>query len=227
LKIEHALADNIADVEKNQNFGFNCLHYSVSEASGSLSIMVINKLKTACKVRVRTIDAEAKAKTATHAGDYVALDDILSFNAGESSKNIKITIVDDDNWEPDKDFFIQLINPDTDEHLQGMDTRTKITIIDDDKPGHIYFQETKAISALASDEFAEIVIDRRNGSDGVVTVDFKTIELDESDHTASYNKDFMKVEKTCTFEAGQAQYTVKVPIVQHEGDEPRNESFAV
>lgn len=199
MKIEHALADNIAEGEKNQSFGFNCLHYSVSEASGSLSIMVINKLKTACKVRVRTIDAEAKAKTATHLGDYVALDDILSFNVGESSKNIKIQIVDDDNWEPDKDFFIQLINPDTDEHLQGMDTRTKVTIIDDDKPGHIYFLETKAISALASDENAEIIIDRRNGSDGIVTVDFKTIELDESDHTASYNKDFMKVEETVTF----------------------------
>ena len=80
-----------------------------------------------------------------------------------------------------------------------MDTRTKVTIIDDDKPGHIYFQETKAISALASDENAEIIIDRRNGSDGIVTVDFKTIELDESDHTASYNKDFMKVEETVTF----------------------------
>ena len=165
--------------------------------------MVINKLKTACKVRVRTIDAEAKAKTATHMGDYVAIDDILTFNAQESSKNIKVQIVDDDNWEPDKDFFIQLINPDTDEHLHGMDTRTKVTIIDDDKPGHIYFQETKAISALASDENAEIVIDRRNGSDGIVTVDFKTIELDESDHTASYNKDFMKVEETVTFDVGE------------------------
>lgn len=81
MKIEHALAENIAEGEKNANFGFNCLHYSVSEASGSLSIMVINKLKTACKVRVRTIDAEAKAKTATHMGDYVAIDDILTFNA--------------------------------------------------------------------------------------------------------------------------------------------------
>ena len=46
---------------KNENFGFKCLHYSVSEASGSLKIAIKNKRKVANTVRVCTIDAEAKA----------------------------------------------------------------------------------------------------------------------------------------------------------------------
>ena len=52
---------------------------------------------------------------------------------------VEIKIIDDDNWEPDKDFFIQLFNEHSNEQLAGVDTRTRVTIIDDDKPGHIYF----------------------------------------------------------------------------------------
>ena len=41
---------------KHEDFGFPCLHYSVSEASGSLKIAITNKRGTSCAVRVRTID---------------------------------------------------------------------------------------------------------------------------------------------------------------------------
>lgn len=59
--------------------------------------------------------------------------------------------------------------------LSGKDTRTKITILDDDKPGQIGFKEDKQIKALANERFADIVIQRKNGSDGIVTVDFTTV----------------------------------------------------
>lgn len=45
FKQEHLMADNIDEKEKNELFGFVCLHYSVSEASGSLKINVLNKTK--------------------------------------------------------------------------------------------------------------------------------------------------------------------------------------
>lgn len=48
---------------------------------------------------------------------------------------MKIEIIDDDSWEPDEDFYVQLYDPDTSEELEGQDTKTRITIIDDDKPG--------------------------------------------------------------------------------------------
>ena len=38
LKTELKSADQIEDKHKNENFGFQCLHYSVSEASGSICI---------------------------------------------------------------------------------------------------------------------------------------------------------------------------------------------
>lgn len=78
FKRENALASSVDDKLKSENFGFNCLHYSVSEASGSISVMVINKKKTAGRVRIMTVDAEAKA-----GGDYEKIDEVLEFNKGE------------------------------------------------------------------------------------------------------------------------------------------------
>lgn len=43
VKNELVQADKIKDADKNENFGFKCLHYSVSEASGSIKVAVLNK----------------------------------------------------------------------------------------------------------------------------------------------------------------------------------------
>lgn len=47
MKLEHAHADQLKEADKNDSFGFQCLHYSVSESSGKLTIVVINKKKEA------------------------------------------------------------------------------------------------------------------------------------------------------------------------------------
>mgnify|MGYP000014429772 FL=1 len=89
-----------------------------------------NKSGDAGKVRVQTIDQEAKAGT-----DYEGVDEILEFKQGETQNQINVKINDDDNWEPDRDFFVQLLDANTNEELTGKDTRTRVTIIDDDQPG--------------------------------------------------------------------------------------------
>jgi len=200
MKQEHAHADLIDDKFKNENFGFKCLHYSVSEASGSIQIIVHNKKKTAGTVRVCTIDAEAKA-----GDDYEEVKENLVFQQGEETKFITVKIRDDDNWEPDEDFFCQLYDPNTYEELKGQDTRTRVTIIDDDKPGQICFEETKQIKAIASEKKAEIVIIRKNGSDGEVKIDYETIELDQSAHTATKGVDYEHVQGCLTFKQGETQ----------------------
>lgn len=156
--------------------------------------MVLNKKLIAGQVRVLTIDAEARAGE-----DYEKVDVTLNFKDGEPHQFINVIINDDDNWEPDEDFFAQLYDPVSGAELQGQDTRTRVTIIDDDKPGQICFKETKSIQALASEEFANVVIERKNGSDGIVTVDYTSIELDETDHTATAGVDFEAVKGTLEF----------------------------
>ena len=135
-----------------------------------MRIHVENKTGNAGRVRVLTVDAEAVA-----GDDYEKVDTILEFKSGEKTKYIEVKINDDDNWEPDEDFFVQLLDPNDGVELMGQDTKTRVTIIDDDKPGQICFQETKVIKAIASEPICEIVIIRKNGSDGQVTVDYETV----------------------------------------------------
>lgn len=131
-------------------------------------------------VRVCTIDQEAK-----DGDDYEKVDTVLRFDGNEKDglKFITVKINDDDNWEPDEDFWVQLYeasDPATTpiekaRKLEGGDTKTIVTIIDDDKPGSIAFEESKPIKAIASTGKAEIKIVRKNGSDGTVTVEYETV----------------------------------------------------
>jgi hypothetical protein len=84
------------------------LHYSVSESSGKLTIVVQNKTKQARSVYVSTVDGDAKAGE-----DYLAFQGVLDFANGQHTQTFDVGIKDDDNWEPDEDFFVQLYDPDT------------------------------------------------------------------------------------------------------------------
>ena len=78
LKLEHAQAGGLAEHKKNKEFGFKCLHYSVSEASKDLQIMILNKSGNEGSVRVTTIDDAAKAGE-----DFEYTDKVLNFKKGE------------------------------------------------------------------------------------------------------------------------------------------------
>ena len=229
MKEEHAHAKNIAESEKNANFGFTCLHYSVSEASGFLKIEVNNKKKIQCRVRVVTIDAEAIA-----GDDYEKVDKVLEFNAGQATSHIEVKINDDDNWEPDEDFYVHLLDANSGAELPGKDCKTRVTIIDDDKPGQLCFEETKVIKAVAptqdvTENQVDVVIARKNGSDGIVTVKYKTIQLDKTDNTATEGIDYVHTEGTLTFNQGEISKIIKVTILGRgpDNDEPRDDSFGI
>ena len=74
--------------------------------------------------------------------------------------------------------------------LHGKDTLTRVTIIDDDKPGQICFKDTKGIKVSPSKAVCDVVILRKNGSDGVVKVDYATVPLGDTDHTATDGRDY-------------------------------------
>ena len=135
FRSENLLASKLDSALKNEFFGFQCLHYSVSEASGFLRIKIHNKKKKASKVGVRTVDGDAKEKV-----DYDAIDEIIEFKTNEWHE-IEIKVHDDDDWEPDVDFYVELYEPETGEKLVDKDCRTTVTIIDDDKPGILGFEK--------------------------------------------------------------------------------------
>ncbi len=172
LRKEGPMATTIDQSKRNPNFGFQCLHYSVSEGSGYIEIMIINKLKADCSVGVRTVEGDAKGGE-----DYVDLDQILQFKSGQTELSVRVTINDDDEWEPDEDFYVELYDPNTKDKIKGDDTLCTVTIIDDDKPGTLSF-ENRSIKVVAQSKIAQIRVVRQNGCDGKIYCDYETIELD-------------------------------------------------
>ena len=137
FRFEDMLAKHLESSKCNNQFGFEHLHYTVSEAVGSAVIRVIQKTKDHKEVGVRTITDEG---TAQPNDDYVPVDQILKFEEKDGGKKeVLIEIMDDENWEPDEDFYIELYNIADGKKLNGDDTKTRVTILDDDKPGFLSF----------------------------------------------------------------------------------------
>lgn len=160
------MAKDLKDHQLNREVGFKCLHYSVTEGAGTLKVDIVKRSKDELKVGVRTIDDTANAGE-----DYKAVDEILSFKSGEKSKTIEIEIVDDNEWEPDEDFLIELYDPDTGKRLPGGDTETRVTIIDDDEPGMLSFAQ-RTVKVTNKMDKVKVRVVRQNGCDGTVKVKY-------------------------------------------------------
>lgn len=96
----------MSDNQKNPEFGFSCLHYSVSEAAGTLRIKIVNKTKQARTIHVRTVDGDAVAED-----DYYPIDEAITFSKGTTEAEVSVKIIDDDGWEPDEDFYVEIYDP--------------------------------------------------------------------------------------------------------------------
>ena len=128
-------------VAPNQIIGFKCLNYSVTESNGSVEITILKKNQNMdYTFGYRTVDDTAK-----HPKDYAKTEDIITMKKRDTEVKIHIPIVDDEEWNPDLDFFVELFDPhsiDEDQipkKLEGDDTRCKVTILDEDFPGVIGF----------------------------------------------------------------------------------------
>lgn len=113
----------------HDTYGFASLHHVCAESTGTLQVVVKNKHGLPGSVRVRTVDGGAKA-----GDDYEAVDTVLRFSRGDDFGTIGVPILDDDAIEDDEDFFIELVDVRTRKPLYCADTRTRVTITDDDGP---------------------------------------------------------------------------------------------
>ena len=143
--------------EGNENYGFECLHYAVTECVGEFTIRIINKKLVKGKVRVSTIEGDAKA--GEHFQPFE--NDEIIFKEGEQSVLFKVTIFDDDQWEPNRDFYVQLKDASTNADLVGADTKTCVTIIDDDQPGKLcFFPSKQKIDHPRSENQCAVTVER-------------------------------------------------------------------
>ena len=178
--------------------------YGVIENGGNANI-TINRLNGSTgevSVNYSTSDGMAKA-----AQDYTETKGTVVFNDGEISKTISIPILDDTIKESAENFYFNISEP-TGGATLGSIISSNITIADDEiqKSGIVEFGSFDYDVSSTSGK-AEITVDRTNGSDGAVTVDYAT-----SNGTATEGVEYTSTSGTLTFNSGETTKTFYVPI---------------
>lgn len=199
------------------------MHYSVIEGAGSVELTIIKKTKDAIEVGLRTVD-----DTAVAPDDYHHKDEVLLFLKDEYEKKIKIDIVDDNEWEPNEDFYVELYDVNTSKKLKGLDADTKVTIIDDDNPGQFGFITNK-LSTHSQDKVCNVEVIRKNGCSGKVSLKYEIREVQRQvPNKAKEYEHFLPKAEILHFEHGETKKTIKVDIIAIKNEAPdRDDIFEI
>ena len=173
-------------------------------------------------VGVRTVNGSAISPK-----DYVALDTQFWLNGGTSGMEevVSIKICDDEAWEPDEDFYVELYDEQTGERLEGEDTRTRVTILDDDRPGMLKFSERKRLRHPADRSDCIVRIQRIKGADGEISVDYETYELDNTRATATAGTDYEHAAGTLNFRHREVEKEITIRILEGKDHNGKRDEF--
>lgn len=159
-------------------------HYSCTESCGSVALTVVRR--GGDLAATMSVDYQTEDGTATAGLDYHSAEGSIVFQPGESEKEIRIHIVNDDIFEEDEHFLVHLSNvrvlegrEANDHHAAaitlGFPRTAAITVSDDDHAGIFTFEEP-VVNVSESDGTMEVKVMRKDGARGAVAVPYRTIE---------------------------------------------------
>ncbi len=201
----------IIDVENAPGqFVFSAPAYFVGEGDGVAPITII---RTNGHSGIVTVHFDTFNGTAIAGQHYFATNNTLTFGDGQTVKSFNVRIIDDNLVQGPRALTIALSNP-TGGATLGSPTNVPLTIFDND----VGVSLSSAIYSVGEGGGAlTIPVQRLNGSNGVVSVQFAT-----TNGTATAPSDYIATSGTLTFNPGETLKTFTVPIVQDsivEGDE--------
>lgn len=200
---------------------FNAIACAVPESIGKFQVTIVRHGRTdnTASVRVETIDGSAIAGE-----DYVAFCQDIVFEENEIEKEFSIEIIDDNQYEPDEQFYLKLsLVPGVVKHsdmVLGRVSIMEVTILNDDDPGVIAFEE-RGILVKESVGNAQIPVTRKNGADGEVSVHWRTL-----DKSAKNGKDYQGGEGVLNFKHAEIKRIITIPITNDMVPE-KDECFEV
>ncbi|XP_051723912.1 sodium/calcium exchanger 1b isoform X2 [Ctenopharyngodon idella] len=207
--------------------------YQCLENCGTVAVNVVRRggdLNQTVSVEFRTEDGTANAGS-----DYEFTEGTVVFKPGETQKEIRVGIIDDDIFEEDENFLIHLSNvrvlhegdePETTEtnHVEtiatlGVPSTATVTIFDDDHAGIFTFEEP-VTHVSESVGVMEVKVLRTSGARGVVSLPYKTVE----GTARGGGEDFEDSHGVLEFQNDEIFKTIKVRIIDDEEYE-KNKSF--
>ncbi|XP_061534848.1 sodium/calcium exchanger 1-like isoform X5 [Phycodurus eques] len=197
-------------------------------ASVALNLCRGGNLSTTVAVDFQTQDGTAKAGS-----DFGFTKGTVVFRAGETQKEIRINIIDDDIFEEEEHFLVHLsgvrvlsaasgaaTDSDSPAGLGLLCTAT-VTIFDDDHAGIFTFEEP-TVTVSESVGVMEVRVVRTAGARGAVAVPYRTIE----GTAKGGGEDFEDTHGVLEFDNDEICKTLQINIIDDEKYE-KNKSFWV
>ncbi|XP_034041000.1 sodium/calcium exchanger 1b isoform X1 [Thalassophryne amazonica] len=187
----HEVRSDAGDSDPISKIFFEPGSYQCLENCGTVAVNVVRRggdVGKTISVEYRTEDGTANAGS-----DYEFTEGVVIFKPGETAKEIRVGIIDDDIFEEDENFLIHLTNvkiltsegdePEEGEsanHVDsvaclGIPSTATITIFDDDHAG-IFTFEDPVCHVSESVGTMEVKVLRTSGARGVVMLPYKTVE---------------------------------------------------
>ena len=183
---------------------------SVIEDGGTAKVTV--KLANA-STKIVTVNYAATGGIAVQGTDYKLTAGTLTFQPGETSKEIAVEVINDDAVEADETIVLALTNP-VKGHLGGNKVHT-LTILDDDPA----IDFATAVSSVSEDGgTAKVSVKLANASTKIVTVDYAA-----TGGTAVQGTDYKLTAGTLTFQPGETSKEIALEVINDdavEADEP-------
>lgn len=156
--------------------------------------------------------------TATAPADYAALmQNIITFEPGETTKQVVVQVVGDFNNEANENFFVNLSGPVGAQIGTGQGVGT---IVNDDVGGAFRLASAEFSVGEASGSIS-ITVQRTGGLSNGATVNYST-----ANGTAIGGLDFTHVSGTLVFQGGQTSRTFNIPILA-DGQTEQVENFSI
>lgn len=133
----------------------------------------------------------------------------------EQEMPIEITIHDNQDWQPDMDFFIEIYDTKNGQRVFGDDTECRITILDEDFPGKLGFEMTE-IEASRTQDKVDIVVKRFEGTDGKISCMIRTEPLipDKTNPSNAIEfEDYLPKHEKIEFASGESEKIVPIYLV--------------
>lgn len=200
----------------------------VMENCGNAELQIVRRggdINSTVYVDYRTVDGTANAGS-----DYTAVEDTAVFKPGETLCTIQVPILDDDIFEEDEFFKVELSNV----RFGGQDGTTdfskirlespavaNVVILDDDHAGIFSFKESQ-ITVAEGVGVLKVEVSRNSGARGTVAVPYKTVP----GSAKGGGQDYLDSVGVLEFSDDETMKCIKVTIVDDEEYE-KNKMFSL
>ncbi|XP_048016496.1 sodium/calcium exchanger 2b isoform X2 [Megalobrama amblycephala] len=223
------------DLAVCSRISFESAHSQCMENCGTVMIPVV--CRGGLGESTFYIDYCTEDGTANAGSDYKYCEGTLVFKPGETRKDIKVGIIDDDIFEEDEHFFVRLLNLrvgdaegmfESDDMDQAPKARlveplmSTVTILDDDHAGIFTFTD-RLVRVSESVGTMEVTVVRNSGARGTVIIPYHT----EPGTAQGGGVDYEDTHGELEFANDQTTQTFQVRIIDDEEYEKHENFFIV